>query len=43
MTQRQLADYLGILCYRYKTYESGKCRLPQEVFDRLRNLQCKGT
>lgn len=43
MTQRQFADYLGIPCYRYKTYESGKCKLPQEVFDRLRNLQCKGT
>lgn len=43
MTQRQFADYLGIPYYRYKTYEGGKCKLPQEVFDRLRDLQCKGT
>ena len=35
-TQKQFADYLEIPCYRYKTYESGKCKLPQEVFDKLR-------
>ena len=35
MTQRQFADCLGIPYYRYKTYESGKCKLPQEVFDKL--------
>ena len=36
MTQRQFADCLEIPYYRYKTYESGKCKLPQEVFNKLR-------
>ena len=36
MTQRQFAGYLEIPYYRYKTYESGKCKLPQEVFGKLR-------
>ena len=32
----KFADYLRIPCYRYKAYEGGECRLPQEVFDKLR-------
>ena len=36
MTQKQFAAYLDIPYYRYKTYESGRCKLPQEVFDKLK-------
>ena len=36
MTQKQFAVYLDISYYRYKTYENGKCKLPQEVFEKLR-------
>lgn len=36
MTQRQFAGYLEIPYCRYKTYESGKCKLPQEVFEGLK-------
>lgn len=36
MTQKQFADYLEIPYYRYKTYESVKCKLPQEVFEGLK-------
>ena len=36
MSQSQFARWLGIPLANYKKYENGKCRLPEKVFDRLK-------
>lgn len=36
MTRQQFASYLGIPFATYRTYESGKSRIPQVIFDRLK-------
>lgn len=37
MTQKQFACYLGISLTNYKKYETGRCKLPREVYDKLKN------
>lgn len=37
MTQKQFAHFLGITLASYKKYEEGRCRLPLEVFEKLKD------
>ena len=36
MTRKEFAGYLGVTFSAYRTYESGKNRLPRNVFERLK-------
>lgn len=37
MTREEFAQYLDISYTRYRSYEDGRCKIPREVFDKLKN------
>lgn len=37
MTREEFAQYLGVSYTRYRSYEDGRCKIPREVFDKLKN------
>lgn len=38
MTQKQFAHFLDITLASYKKYEEGRCRMPFEVFEKLKDI-----